>query len=54
MFLDFAKDGILKETGIPLHADKNGLLNLDEDEVKRILQKEFEKDNLDIFSFWTT
>jgi hypothetical protein len=54
MFFDFAKEGILKETGIPLHTDKNGLLNLDEDEVKRILQKEFEKDNLDIFSFWTT
>ena len=54
MFFDFAKNNILKETGIPLHADKKGLLNLDEDEVKAILRKEFEKDKIEVFSFWTT
>jgi hypothetical protein len=37
-----------------MHKDKNGIYNLDEDEVKEILQKVFEKDNLEIFSFWTT
>ncbi len=54
MFFDFPKDGALKETGIPLHKDKKGIFNLDEDEVKAILKKEFEKDNIDVFSFWTT
>lgn len=54
MFFDFPKDGALKETGIPLHADKKGILNLDEDEVKAILKKQFEKDNVQVFSFWTT
>ncbi len=54
MFFDFPRDGILKETGIPLHKDKKGIFNLDEDEVKAILKKEFEKDNIDVFSFWTT
>jgi hypothetical protein len=54
MFFDFAKDGVLRETRIPLHADKKGLLNLDEDEVKAILKKQFEKDNVQVFSFWTT
>jgi hypothetical protein len=54
MFFDFPKDGGLKETGIPLHADKKGILNLDEDEVKAILRKQFEKDNVQVFSFWTT
>ncbi len=54
MFFDFPKDGILKETGIPLHKDSKGIFNLDEDEVKAILKKEFEKDNIDVFSFWTT
>jgi hypothetical protein len=54
MFFDFPKDGVLKETGIPLHKDKKGVFNLDEDEVKVILKKEFEKDNIDVFSFWTT
>ena len=54
IFLDFPKGEALRETGIPLHKDKKGILNLDEDEVKTILQKQFEKEKLDIFSFWTT
>lgn len=54
IFLDFPKGQFLRETGIPLHKDKNGLWNLDEDEVKVILKKVFEKQNLEIFSFWTT
>ena len=54
IFLDFPKGEALRETGIPLHKDKKGILNLDEDEVKRILQKQFEKEKLEIYSFWTT
>ena len=54
IFLDFAKGHFLKETGFPLHKDKNGHWNLDEDEIKVILKKEFEKENLEIYSFWTT
>ncbi len=53
IFLDFPKGEALRETGIPLHKGKNGILNLDEDEVKIILKKQFEKENLEIFSFWT-
>ncbi len=54
LFFDFPKGQKLKDTGIPLHEDKKGILNLDEDEVKAILKREFEKDNIAIFSFWTT
>lgn len=54
MFFDFPKNGLLKETGIPLRKDKKGVFNLNEDEVKAILKQEFEKDNIDVFSFWTT
>jgi hypothetical protein len=54
MFFDFPKDGALRETGIPLHKDKKGILNLDEDEVKAILKKQFKKDGVEVFSFWTT
>ena len=54
IFLDFPKGERLRETGIPLHKDKNGILNLDEDEVKVILKKQFEKEKIDVFSFWTT
>lgn len=54
IFLDFPKGEALRETKIPLHKDKNGILNLDEDEVKVILKKMFEKDKIEVFSFWTT
>ena len=54
IFLDFPKGEKLRETGIPLHKDKNGVYNLDEDEVKTILKKQFEKEKIEIFSFWTT
>jgi len=54
IFLDFPKDQFLRETKIPLRKDKNGLWNLDEDEVKNILKKQFEKENVEVFSFWTT
>lgn len=54
IFIDFPKGEFLRETGIPLHKDKHGVWNLDEDEVKLILKKVFEKQNLDVFSFWTT
>jgi hypothetical protein len=27
---------------------------LDEDEVKEILKKQFEKEKIEVFSFWTT
>jgi len=53
IFLDFPKGETLRETGIPLHKDKKGINNLDEDEVKMILEKEFKNDNLEVFSFWT-
>jgi len=53
IFLDFPKGEALRETGIPLHRDKNGILNLDEDEVKIILKKQFEKEKIEISSFWT-
>ena len=52
IFLDFSKGEALRETGIPLHKDKNGILNLDEDEVKTFLKKQFEKEKLEVYSFW--
>ena len=54
IFLDFPTGEALRETGIPLHKDKKGIFNLDEDEVKAILKKQFEKEKLEVYSFWTT
>ena len=53
IFLDFPKGEALRETGIPLRKDKNGISNLDEDEVKAFLKKQFEKETLEVYSFWT-
>ncbi len=51
IFYDFPKGENLRQTGIPLHPDKKGILNLDEDEVKAFLKKQFA--NLEVYSFWT-
>ncbi len=53
IFLDFPKGEALRETRIPLRRDNRGIPTLDEDEVKAILEKEFGKEKVDIFSFWT-
>ncbi len=53
IFLDFPKGEALRETGIPLHRGKNGIPNLDEDEVKAFLKEQFKKEGIDVFSFWT-
>lgn len=52
IFYDFPKGETLRETKIPLHKVKNGVLNSDESEVKAYLKGPFE--NLDVYSFWTT
>jgi hypothetical protein len=53
IFFDFPKGETLRETKIPLHKDKNGIPNLDEGEVKAFLKKQFEKEKLEVYSFWT-
>jgi hypothetical protein len=52
IFHDFPKGEALRETKIPFHKDKGGILNLDEGEVKAYLKEQFP--NLEIYSFWTT
>ncbi len=56
IFLDFPKGETqrLRETGIPLRKGKNGIANLDEDEVKLFLVKQFEGQKLRVYSFWST
>ena len=53
IFLDFPTGETLRETGIPLHKDKSGIPNLEEDEVKAFLKKQFEKEKIEVYSFWT-
>ena len=53
ILIDSPKGDALRQLGIPFHKDKNGIPNLDEDEVKSFLEKQLEKDNLKVYSFWT-
>lgn len=53
IFIDSPKANALRQLGIPFHKDKNGIPNLDEDEVKSFLEKQFEKNNVKVYSFWT-
>ena len=52
MFYDFPKGDNLRETAIPLHKDKKGIPNLDDEEVQTVLKEQFK--NLEVYSFWTT
>ena len=53
IFIDTPKGNALRQMGIPFHKDKNGIPNLDEDEVKAFLEKQFEKERVKVYSFWT-
>ncbi len=55
IFIDSPRNGelSLRGTGLPFHKDKNGIFNLDEDEVKAFLEGQFKEENVKVFSFWT-
>jgi hypothetical protein len=53
IFFDFPQGQKLRETGILLHKDKNGILHLDEYEVKTILENQFKEENIKVYSFLT-
>ena len=53
IFIDSPKGNTLRQMGIPFHKDKNGIPNLDEDEVKAFLERQFEKEDVKVYSFWT-
>jgi len=55
IFIDSPRGGeqALRGTGLPFHKDRNGIPNLDEDEVKAFLERQFEKQDVKVYSFWT-
>jgi hypothetical protein len=54
VYLDFPKgnENVLRETGIPIHEDKNGNRSLEDEDVVRFIKREF-GENMAVFSFWT-
>ncbi len=53
IFLDFAKDGQLKQTGIPLHIHRTGVQYISEEDVVSFLKRELRNPDLETSSFWT-
>jgi hypothetical protein len=53
LYLDFPKENV-RETGIPLREDKMGNRYLEDEDIKQFIRKAFGRENLSVFSFWTT
>lgn len=53
VFLDFAKGGQLKQTGIPLHVHRTGVQYISEEDVVRFLKRELKNPDLKLSSYWT-
>jgi hypothetical protein len=53
VFLDFPKGNALRETGIPIRENKNGLRCLEDQDIIRFIKKELARENLNVFSYWT-
>ncbi len=55
VYLDFpkGKENVMRETGIQIHEDKNGVRCLTDEDVIRFIKSEF-GENMQVFAFWTT
>ena len=53
IFVDCAKGNKLRKTGIPIHNDKKGNRFIEDADVKSFLMAELQREDLQIFSYWT-
>ena len=55
VYVDFprGKENVMRETGIQIREDKNGVRFLTDEDVIRFIKREL-GENLKVFSFWTT
>jgi len=55
VYLDFPKgnENVMRETGISIRQDKNGVRYLTDEDVTSFIKREL-GENLKVFSFWTT
>lgn len=54
IFTDTAKGEKLRRTGIRIHADKKGNRFLEDDDIKNYLKTQLQRDDLQIYSYWTS
>jgi hypothetical protein len=53
VYVDFPKGNALRETAIPIRENKNGRF-LEDQDIIEFLKKELGRENLAVFSYWTT
>ena len=53
IFTDSAKDNKLRKTGIPIHTDNKRNRYIEDVDVKSFLLKQLNRNDLQIFSYWT-
>jgi len=53
IFTDNAKGDKLRRTGIPVRTDKKGNRLIEDDDVKGFLKTQLQREDLQIFSYWT-
>jgi len=53
IFTDSAEGNKLRRTGIPIHSDKKGNRFIKDDDVKSFLMAQLQREDLQIFSYWT-
>ena len=55
VYLDFprGKENVMRETGIQIRRDKNGVRYLEDEDVIQFIKQEL-GENMQVFSFWTT
>jgi len=53
IFTDCARGNKLRKTGIPIHTDKKGSRFIEDDDVKSFLKTQLQREDLQIFSYWT-
>ena len=54
VYLDFPKGNVLRETGIPIREDRMGNRCLEDEDIKQFIKNALGRENLSVFSFWTT
>ena len=53
IFVDTARDGKLRRTQIPIRTDKSGTRFLEDDDIIKFLKTQLQREDLQIFSYWT-
>jgi hypothetical protein len=54
VYIDFPKGNALRETAIPIRENKDGLRCLEDQDIIRFLRKELGREDLPVFSYWTS